>query len=190
MKPDGVGGVQTAETERNKATFMLTSMPWLRSGAFWVATVFSAGEMLAGGLWFLLPIEYVRSLFTHLHLPFYLLTILGIWRLLYGVALLLPRFPRLKEWAYAGGFFGYSGLVACQVLVGDGPDAWAKPAVFGLIALISWALRPPEWRMASREVSPAATAKAWAMSIVAIIVLLVLGYLSVPFAPPPYPLEH
>jgi hypothetical protein len=47
-----------------------------------------------------LQIEFTRSLFIHLHYPFYLLKILGIWRLLCGMALLIPGFPRLKEWAY------------------------------------------------------------------------------------------
>ena len=103
------------------------------------------------------------------------------------MALLLPGFPRLKEWAYAGAFFLYSGAVASHALVGDGPDRWGIAAVYGLLALISWALRPAEWRMASKEVMPAPTAAAWAVFIVAAIVLLVLGYLTIPFAPPPLP---
>jgi DoxX-like family len=182
-----VGGVPTAATERDTATSGLASMPWLRSGAFWVATVISAWEEFAGSFWDLLQIEYTRSLFTHLGYPLYLLTILGIWRGLCGVALLVPGFPRLKEWAYAGAFFTYSGAVASHVVVGDGPDRLFPPVFFGLVSLMSWALRPAGWRLASRDVSPAPTAKAWAVSIVVAIVLLVLGYLSVPFAPAPYP---
>jgi DoxX-like family len=102
-----VGGVPTAATDRDTTTSGLASMPWLRSGAFWVATVISAWEEFAGSFWDLLQIEYTRSLFTHLGYPLYLLTILGVWRGLCGVALLVPGFPRLKEWAYAGAFFTY-----------------------------------------------------------------------------------
>ena len=177
----------TPRAQPNKTTFRLMSMAGLRSGVFWLATVISAFEMFAGSFWALLQIEFTRSLFIHLHYPFYLLKILGIWRLLCGVALLLPGFPKLKEWAYAGAFFLYSGAVASHVLVGDGSDRWGIAAVYGLIALISWALRPAEWRMDSKEVMPAPTVTAWALFIVATIVLLVFGYLSVPFAPPPLP---
>src|SRR5215216_936400 len=145
-----VHGLRIGEAERNSGAFSPTSVPWLRSGVFWVTTVVSAWEQIAGSLWFLLQIEYVRSLFRHLHLPFYLLTILGIWRGLCAVALLVPGFPRLKEWAYAGAFFEYSGAVVSHGLVGDGPDRWRVPAGFGLISLVSWALRPIGWRLASK----------------------------------------
>ncbi len=187
MKTYVVRGVPTAAAEWNKAAFSPTNLQWLRSGAFWVATVLSAWEQIAGSFWFLLQIEYVRSLFTHLRLPFYMLPILGIWRGLCGVALLAPGFPRLKEWAYAGAFFEYSGAVASHVLVGDGADRWTVPGAFGLISLVSWALRPAGWRLDSRVGSPAPTARAWTASIAAMIVLLVLGYFSKRFAPPPYP---
>jgi hypothetical protein len=63
-----------------------------------------------------------------------------------GVAMLAPRLPRLKEWAYAGAFFTYAGAVASALVVGDGPDQWAGPAGFGLICLASWALRPSSRR--------------------------------------------
>jgi hypothetical protein len=45
---------------------------------------------------------------THLGYPIYLLTILGIWKLLGVAGLLIPKFPLLKEWAYAGFFFAMS----------------------------------------------------------------------------------
>jgi hypothetical protein len=74
-----------------------------------------------------------------------LLTILGVWKLLGGVAMLAPRFPRLKERAYAGAFFVYMGAVASGMVLGrDDPGTFIwPPLIFAAITMVSWALRPP-----------------------------------------------
>src|SRR2546430_16157496 len=58
---------------------------------------------------------FVADVITHLGYPVYLLTILGVWKLAGGVTLLVPGFPRLKEWAYAGIFFELTGAAASFV---------------------------------------------------------------------------
>jgi hypothetical protein len=63
------------------------------------------------------------------------------------VALLVPRFPLLKEWAYAGAFFNYTGAVASHLAVGDSVDVWWGPAGFAVILMASWALRPSSRRL-------------------------------------------
>jgi hypothetical protein len=73
--------------------------------------------------------------------PVYLLTILGVWKLLGAIALLVPRFPRLKEWAYAGIFFEMTGAAASWALCGDNASALGL-LIFAALALASWALRP------------------------------------------------
>ena len=75
--------------------------------------------------------------------PVYLLTILGVWRLLGAIALLVPRFPRLKEWAYAGAFFVYVGAAASWAARGGGMGYLIGPLAFAVLTLASWALRPP-----------------------------------------------
>jgi hypothetical protein len=120
-----------------------------RKVAYWFFTLVVAWEMFAGSLWDLLQIEYVRTVFAHLGYPSYLLYILGVWKLPCGVVWLLPRLPRLKEWAYAGAFFTYSGAAASHVLVGDAAKVWVGPAVFALLTMASWALRPTERRVAT-----------------------------------------
>lgn len=75
----------------------------------------------------------------------YFVTIIGIWKLLGGIALLAPGFPRLKEWAYAGIFFNMTGAVASHAVVGDyGVYAFHLIVTLLLAALTvtSWALRP------------------------------------------------
>jgi len=116
--------------------------------AYWIVTALAAFEMALGGTWDLLRTPYVRALMDHIGYPEYVLTILGIWKVAGGVAILVPRYPLLKEWAYAGGFFAYTGAVASHLYAGDGPDHWAAPAVFALILVASWWLRPPSRRLA------------------------------------------
>jgi uncharacterized membrane protein YphA (DoxX/SURF4 family) len=110
--------------------------------AYWLVTAFLLLNVLSGALAELarLPgnVEGMRAL----GYPLYLMTILGVWKVLGTAALLVPRFPRLKEWAYAGIFFNMSGAAISHVVAGD--PAWH--AVYtGLLAVLtvaSWALRP------------------------------------------------
>jgi hypothetical protein len=83
---------------------------------------------------------------ARLGFPVYLATILGIAKILALVALLAPGFPRLKEWAYASLFFVYAGAAASHLAIGDTPANIITPAVFAVITLVSWGLRPPSRR--------------------------------------------
>ena len=93
---------------QNSATMVSaprSRMYWVRTVAYWVFTLIVAYEMAAGGIWDLLRIEYVRVIMAHLGYPMYVLTIIGVWKIPCAVVLLVPRFLRLKEWAYARGVF-------------------------------------------------------------------------------------
>jgi hypothetical protein len=83
----------------------------------------------------------------HLGYPAYFLIILGFWKLAGAVTLLVPRFPRLKEWAYAGLFFAYTGAAASLLAVGDGAGAIAPPIAFAGLTLASWAFWPSDRRV-------------------------------------------
>jgi uncharacterized membrane protein YphA (DoxX/SURF4 family) len=120
--------------------------------AYWAATAIVALEQLAGGVTDLIHGgESVVSgpsvvlLMERLGYPVYLLTILGVWSLCGAIALLVPRFPRLKEWAYAGIFFQYTAAVYSNVAVLGfvrGEDAIRTPLILAVLTLVSWALRP------------------------------------------------
>jgi hypothetical protein len=84
----------------------------------------------------------------HLGYPVYLLTILGIWKLLGVVAVLAPRIPLAKEWAYAGFFFAMSGAIYSHVAVGDPLKEIVPATVLLVLTVVSWYFRP-----ASRKVS-------------------------------------
>ena len=82
------------------------------------------------------------AILEHLGYPAYFSVILGVWKVLGAVALLVPRFPRLKEWGYAGMIFIYTGVVASRLAVGDRPVTLVGPIILiGLVAA-SWSLRP------------------------------------------------
>jgi uncharacterized membrane protein YphA (DoxX/SURF4 family) len=69
----------------------------------------------------------------------------GLWKVPGAAALLVPRFPRLKEWAYAGTFFNYTGALASHLAVGDGADVGL--IVLAVVLVSSWALRPSARRL-------------------------------------------
>jgi hypothetical protein len=82
------------------------------------------------------------AIVEHLGYPGYFSVILGVWKVLGAVAVLAPRFPRLKEWAYAGMFFNMTGAVASHVAVGDPVVTLIAPIIFSVLVAASWLLRP------------------------------------------------
>jgi uncharacterized membrane protein YphA (DoxX/SURF4 family) len=118
-----------------------------RAAAYWVTTVLVTAELGLGGVWDLWRTSQVRGVVDRLGYPAYLLTILGVWKLLGTVALLAPRLPRLKEWAYAGAVFTYTGAVASNLAAGnaDAGELGFLVVMTGVTAA-SWALRPPSRR--------------------------------------------
>src|SRR5260221_2866959 len=109
---------------------------------YWVTTGLFAATFLASGAAELAAAPAVTVAMRALGYPLYFLTILGVWKVLGAAALLAPRLPRLKEWAYAGIFFDLTGAAASHAFSGDPPGKIATPLVLLLIAVASWALRP------------------------------------------------
>ena len=100
----------------------------------------------------MLRVPQTRELIERLGYHSYFLIILGIWKLLGAVALVVPKFPRLKEWAYAGVIFDLTGAVASLFAAGlIGVRTMAYPIFMIPVAFASWALRPPSRRLASAE---------------------------------------
>jgi hypothetical protein len=126
----------------SRRDFRLPVRPFSRSRVivYWAATVSVAAELAVGGGWDLARIDYVRDVVEHLGYPTYLLTIMGLWKIPGAVVLLLPRFPRLKEWAYAGAVINYASAIASHLIVGDGIGAMVAPTAFLTLTVISWAL--------------------------------------------------
>ena len=114
-----------------------------RSIAYWVTTALLVFELVLGGVWDVLQVPQVRGVIDRLGYPPYFLVILGVWKLLGAVALLVPRFPRLKEWTYAGVIFNFTGAIASHLASGFiEPGTLVYVIALTAVAVASWALRP------------------------------------------------
>lgn len=78
--------------------------------------------------------------------PLYFLSILGIWKLLGVVTVLIPKFPVVKEWAYAGFFFTASGAIFSHLAVGDAAAELFGPGLLLVLTVVSWYFRPADRR--------------------------------------------
>ncbi|MFE6859691.1 DoxX family protein [Nocardia sp. NPDC057668] len=117
-----------------------------RFAAFAATTGIVLTESVVGAYWDLARVPYVQDTFAEIRYPMYFATILGAAKVLAVGAVVVPGFPRLKEWAYAGLVFVYAGASASHVAVGDPPARWISPLVFTALTLTSWYLRAPAQR--------------------------------------------
>jgi uncharacterized membrane protein YphA (DoxX/SURF4 family) len=113
-----------------------------RSIGYWATTGIVALDFFVGGAANLARPAAVVAAVEHLGYPSYFALILGGWKVLGALALLAPRFPRLKEWAYAGIFFDLTGAAFSHVASGDRVGDVLAPLIFAAVAAASWALRP------------------------------------------------
>ena len=112
--------------------------------AYWICTVLVALSFLSGGVVDAVRLPAALEGMTHLGYPSYFMVILGIWKILGGAVVLLPRLPLVKEWAYAGMIFDLTGATASHVAVGDDIGHIVTPLVISALVVASWALRPPD----------------------------------------------
>jgi DoxX-like family len=123
-----------------------------RTTVYWVTTLLLALECLVGGIMGALQRPTFIDIMKHLGYPDYVMTIIGVWYVLGGVALLVPGFPLLKEWAYAGLFFIYTGgaiasRLAVGLAVGDGVVTLVGPIILTGLVIASWTWRPSTRRL-------------------------------------------
>jgi hypothetical protein len=111
---------------------------------YWIATLWLALGMVSTAIVQLMHVKEEADMFSRLGYPVYLLTILGIWKLLGVTAVLVPKFPLLKEWAYAGFFFAMSGAVFSHFAVGDGGKEFFGPGLLIVLTVVSWYFRPAD----------------------------------------------
>lgn len=114
---------------------------------YWIFTAWLALGMTSTGVVQLMKMEEEVKMFAHLGYPEYLLTIIGVWKILGVVAVLIPGFPLLKEWAYAGFFFCMSGAIVSHIALGDQIGQVAPPLLLLVLTGISWYFRPAARRM-------------------------------------------
>lgn len=117
---------------------------------YWVATVWLALGMTSTGIVQLIKMkEEVDKTSLGLGYPSYFLTIIGVWKLLGIVSVLIPKFSLLKEWAYAGFFFVMSGAIFSHLAVGDEVKEFFGPALLLILTVVSWYFRPADRKITS-----------------------------------------
>jgi uncharacterized membrane protein YphA (DoxX/SURF4 family) len=114
---------------------------------YWIATLWLALGMVSTGMVQLLKMEDEVKNITTLGYPAYILTILGVWKMLGVVAVLIPRFPLVKEWAYAGFFFAMTGATISRMIAGDPISAMFPSLLLLALTIISWYFRPADRRL-------------------------------------------
>ncbi|MES2830330.1 MAG: DoxX family protein [Bacteroidota bacterium] len=118
---------------------------------YWIATIWLALGMTSTGIVQILKLKDDTEKMSNLGYPLYLLTLLGIWKILGVVVVLIPKFPLLKEWAYAGFFFTMTGAAFSHIAM-HSPITEILPSLLLLIlTLVSWYCRP-----ANRMLTPVA----------------------------------
>ena len=121
---------------------------------YWIATLWLALGMVSTGAVQLFETKEGQGgadMVTHLGYPVYLLTILGVWKFLGAVAVLIPKFPLVKEWAYAGFFFVMSGAIFSHIASGDSMKEIFPSLLLLILTLVSWYFRPVDRRIIQQK---------------------------------------
>lgn len=113
---------------------------------YWVATVWLSLGMLSSGIVQLLQVESEIEFIINLGYPAYFLIFLGVWKILGVIAVLIPKYPLLKEWAYAGFFFAMSGAIFSHIAMGNSISEIFPPLLLLILTVISWYFRPQPLR--------------------------------------------
>lgn len=180
-------------TAKSPATFNRTDR--IRIIAFWVCTLVVAFENAAGAMWVLLPLvpglnrlhaasafaEYLSFMLAHLGYPQYFKYILGPWQLACAAALVAPRLPRVKEWAYFGAFINYSSAFLSHLFAGDRLDV--ASGAMAVLTVIAWALRPQDRRLEESKPVAETGASSWVRSAAILALLLILSLSWLPQIP-------
>jgi uncharacterized membrane protein YphA (DoxX/SURF4 family) len=119
---------------------------------YWIATIWLALGMLSTGAGQLFKVKAGAAgadSITQLGYPGYFLTILGVWKILGVIAVLIPKFPLLKEWAYAGFFFAMSGAVCSHIASGDSVNEIFPSLLLLILTVASWYFRPADRKIIS-----------------------------------------
>ena len=117
---------------------------------YWIITGLLSFCIFFGGLAQALQLKETLQGFKPLGYPTYFISLIGIWKMLGVIVILLPKFRLLKEWAYAGLFFTMTGAVISHLASNDVKVQIIAPLVLAIFVLLSWYLRPTD-----RKIIPA-----------------------------------
>src|ERR1700712_5732384 len=103
---------------------------------YWIITGILSFCIFSGGLAQAILVKGVVQGFKPLGYPDYFISIIGIWKVLGIIAILIPKFPLLKEWAYAGIFFVMTGAVISHIASNDLSVQIIAPLVLAIFTVL------------------------------------------------------
>lgn len=115
-----------------------------KSATYWIITAILCFCIFSGGLAQALQVKGVVQGFKPLGYPVYFISLIGIWKVLGAIAILIPGYKLLKEWAYAGIFFTMTGAVISHIASGDVSPQIIAPILLAAFTVLSWYLRPAD----------------------------------------------
>jgi uncharacterized membrane protein YphA (DoxX/SURF4 family) len=115
---------------------------------YWILTALTALALLPGGVFDAIGAKEALDALKQLGFPAWFATLIGVWKILATLAILAPRLPRLKEWAYAGVFFDFTGASIAHAAAGNSAGDVIFPVVLTLFTIGSWWLRPDSRKLA------------------------------------------
>jgi len=116
---------------------------------YWIFTIILSFCIFSGGLAQAMQVKGVVDGFKPLGYPIYFISLIGVWKMLGIIAILIPGFKLLKEWAYAGIFFVMSGAVISHIASNDVSVQIIAPFLLAAFAVLSWYLRPADRKIIS-----------------------------------------
>jgi hypothetical protein len=116
---------------------------------YWIFTIILSFCIFSGGLAQAMQVKGVVQGFKPLGYPIYFISLIGVWKMLGIIAILIPGFKLLKEWAYAGIFFVMSGAVVSHIASNDVSVQIIAPFVLAIFTVLSWYLRPADRKIIS-----------------------------------------
>jgi hypothetical protein len=128
---------------------MIKKMEKRKAIWYWIITVILSFCIFSGGLAQAMQVKGVIEGFKPLGYPTYFISIIGVWKVLGIIAILIPGYPLLKEWAYAGIFFVMTGAVISHIASGNVSGQIIAPVLLAVFTVLSWYLRPANRKIIS-----------------------------------------
>lgn len=108
--------------------------------SYWVVTALFTLAVLQGGITELMYTEGSKQVMDLLGYPHYLLTILGIAKILGAIAVIQPVYKTINEWAYAGFTIDFIGAMASGIYATDMAAIVIVPLIFLVVMFLSYYL--------------------------------------------------
>ena len=118
----------------------------IKTIAYWVVTGLLVFELSFSGIGALIKLDFLMESMHQLELPLYIMNILGIAYVLGAIAIIVPGFLKMKEWAHAGVIFAMSAALMSHIMVGDGFQEAFPALLIMLLNIASYLLRPDNRR--------------------------------------------